>query len=253
MIWNHPIETTILKKTGCLEFLRKKCHGHSNHTIPWASTTMKIMVDPILMIKTLRLRNCGYINTHCLSGGWNPRVEMSWRSELVIIDSWWLWQLHPFQPFRLIWTVFFCGKTSGHQAFRWLQHIVEIHRLKNHGVSQLDEMCSTADCCRYCISNYFEWHMKYHHCQLLHRFQKGTHTIHAPHGSSPDPESILGWITWTLCFAHGILLIRSSVAGICIGTERCSVFSCRILEVVPYACRFFESAWMSQEVRINGL
>ena len=59
---------------------------------------------------------------------------MSWRSELVIIDSWWLWQLHPFQPFRLIWTVF-CGKTSGHQAFRWLQHIVEIHRLKNHGVS----------------------------------------------------------------------------------------------------------------------
>ena len=113
---------------------------------------------------------------------------MSWRSELVIIDSWWLWQLHPYSLsdwFKL----FFCGRTSGHQAFRWLAtHCWDLSIEKLWG--KLNEMCSTADCCRYCISNYLEWHMKYH--QLLHRFQKGTHKIHAPHGSSPDPA----WINW---------------------------------------------------------
>ena len=41
--------------------------------IPWASTTIKIMVDPILMIKTLRYA-MGYINNSCFNGGWNPRV-----------------------------------------------------------------------------------------------------------------------------------------------------------------------------------
>ena len=179
---------------------------------------------------------------------------MSWRSELVIVDSWWLWQLHPFQPFRVICTVF-CGKTSGHQAFRWLQHIVEIHRLKNHGVSWMrcvqllivvvivspatwNDIWNTtiANCC---IGSK-KAPIKYMHHMVLLRI------LHLYWGELLElPPS--------LCFTHGILLIRSSVAGICVGTKRCSVFSCRIFQIVPYACRLFESAWMSQEVRINGL
>ena len=43
--------------------------------IPWASTTIKIMVDPIWMIKTLRVQQWWlYFSTHCFNGGWNPRV-----------------------------------------------------------------------------------------------------------------------------------------------------------------------------------
>ena len=46
--------------------------------IPWASTTIKIMVDPIWMIKTLRVQQWWlYFSTHCFNGGWNPRVYIS--------------------------------------------------------------------------------------------------------------------------------------------------------------------------------
>jgi len=42
---------------------------------PWASTTIKIMVDPIPMIKTLRVQQWWlYENIHCFNGGWNLRV-----------------------------------------------------------------------------------------------------------------------------------------------------------------------------------
>ena len=37
------------------------------------STTIKIMVDPISMIKTLRQSMVVILNTHCFNGGWNPR------------------------------------------------------------------------------------------------------------------------------------------------------------------------------------
>ena len=37
---------------------------------PWASTTIKIMVDPISMIKTLRVQQWWlYESTHCFNGG----------------------------------------------------------------------------------------------------------------------------------------------------------------------------------------
>ena len=43
----------------------------------WASTTIKIMVDPISMINTLRVQQWWYINTHCFIGGWNLKDKVS--------------------------------------------------------------------------------------------------------------------------------------------------------------------------------
>ena len=47
---------------------------------PWASTSIKIMVDPISMMKTLRVQQWWlYENTHCFNGAWNPREQLTHR------------------------------------------------------------------------------------------------------------------------------------------------------------------------------
>ena len=56
----------------------------------WASTTIKIMVDPIWMIKTLRVQQWWlYFSTHCFNGGWNPRAVFH-----SLWSSWWVIATH---------------------------------------------------------------------------------------------------------------------------------------------------------------
>ena len=82
--WNHSSWVRPLQDINDALSISKECflmvvqdRCRSVKTQPWASTTIKIMVDPISMTKTLTVSNGGYINTHCFNGGWNPRVQ-SW-------------------------------------------------------------------------------------------------------------------------------------------------------------------------------
>ena len=74
--------------------------GNPIYTLGW-KTTIKMMLDPIWMIKTLRVQQWWlYFSTHCFNGGWNPRVQLStarlpnfkqevvrWGSKMVLKNS----------------------------------------------------------------------------------------------------------------------------------------------------------------------